>query len=69
MIRVTRLNGTRFYVNAELIQFVEGTPDTVITLIGDVKIIVKEKPEIIIDRILEYQREVQKTPKTSHSEE
>ena len=69
MIHVTRLNGTRFYVNAELIRFVEGTPDTVISLIGDVKIIVKEKPEVISDRILEYQREVRKPPNTSDSVE
>ncbi len=32
MIRVTRFNGTKIYLNAELIQSVEGTPDTVITL-------------------------------------
>lgn len=58
MIRVTRLNGTKLYVNAELIQTVEGTPDTVISLINNVKIVVKESPETIVAEILAYQREV-----------
>lgn len=58
MIRVTRLNGTKLYVNAELIQTVEGTPDTVISLINNVKIVVKESPETIIAEIIEYQREI-----------
>ena len=34
MIRVTRLNGKRFVVNAEQIRYLESTPDTVITLIN-----------------------------------
>jgi flagellar protein FlbD len=58
MIRVTRLNGTKLYVNAELIQTVEGTPDTVISLINNVKIVVKESPEAIVAEIIEYQRQV-----------
>lgn len=58
MIRVTRLNGTKLYVNAELIQTVEGTPDTVISLINNVKIVVKESPETIVTEIIEYQREI-----------
>ena len=40
MILVTRLNGTTFYINAELIQSVEPTPDTVIALTNNVKVIV-----------------------------
>jgi len=58
MIRVTRLNGKQLYVNAEMIQFVEGTPDSVITLTDGTKIIALEPPEILVERILEYQRQV-----------
>jgi uncharacterized protein YlzI (FlbEa/FlbD family) len=49
-------------VNAELVQTVEGMPDTVITLTNDVKIIVKEPPEVVIAKLMSYQCEVRKTP-------
>ncbi len=58
MISVTRINGTRIYINAELIQVVEETPDTVITLMNDRKLIVREKAEEVADRMVEYQRKV-----------
>ncbi|HYF01231.1 MAG TPA: flagellar FlbD family protein [Planctomycetota bacterium] len=58
MIRVTRLNGKEFVVNAELIQFVEETPDTVITLVNHEKLVVREKLDEVIKRALEYQRSV-----------
>lgn len=56
MIRVTRLNGKEFVVNAELIQFIEETPDTVITLLNHEKIVVKETAEDVIKRVVEYSR-------------
>ena len=56
MIRVTRFNGSQFYLNAEMIQTVESTPDTVVTLTNNTKVLVKEKAEVIIARIIEYQR-------------
>jgi flagellar protein FlbD len=58
VILVTRLNGTQYYVNAELIQTVEATPDTIISLTNNAKLVVKEKPEIIIERVIEYQNRV-----------
>ena len=62
MILITRLNGSQFYVNAELIRFVEGTPDTVISLIDGVKLVVRERPALIIERILTYRREANASP-------
>ncbi len=56
MIRVTRLNGKTFYVNAELIQFVERTADTVITLTTGVKVVVSDAPEAVVEAIVEYRR-------------
>jgi len=48
MITVTRLNGTRVTVNALLIETVEETPDTIITLTTGKKFVVTEKtPEVI----------------------
>ena len=62
MVRVTRFNGTVLYLNAEMIRFVEGTPDSVISMTDNVKIVVKETPEEVVDRILEYQRQVRLKP-------
>jgi len=56
MISITRFNGTTVYLNADLIQSVEGTPDTVITLTNNVKIVVREKPEEVIKKIISYHR-------------
>jgi flagellar protein FlbD len=58
MISVTKINGSRVYLNAELIETVEATPDTVITLMNDRKFIVRENAEEIIERVIEYQRKV-----------
>ena len=58
MILVTRLNGSIFFINAELIQTVESTPDTIITLISKEKMVVKESAETIVERIIEYKRQV-----------
>lgn len=58
MILVTRFDGTTFYINAELIRSVEHTPDTVITLTSDYKIIVRDSFEVIYDRFINYQRQI-----------
>lgn len=51
VIKVTRLNGEEFYVNSDLIEFIEKTPDTVLTLTTGRKIVVKEDIPEIIKRI------------------
>lgn len=56
MIKVTRLNGKQFIINAELIQFLEETPDTVITLINHEKVVVKEPVDEVVRRVIEYNR-------------
>ena len=56
MIRVTRLNGKDFVLNAELIETIDETPDTLITLVGGKKYIVKEKFDEVIEKIIEYRR-------------
>ncbi|MDH5719897.1 MAG: flagellar FlbD family protein [Spirochaetia bacterium] len=56
MIKVSRLNGKEFYVNHNLIETIEETPDTVITLTTDKKLIVKEKIAEIIDSIIEHNK-------------
>lgn len=56
MIYVTRLNGKEFVLNSELIEMMESTPDTVITLTGGNKYVVSETAEELIHRITEYRR-------------
>lgn len=56
MIRVTRLNGKEFVLNAEWIETIDETPDTVITLVGGKKQIVKEKFDEVIEKVIEYRR-------------
>lgn len=63
MIPVTRLNGSRFYLNAELVESVEGTPDTVIVLSNGTRVIVRERPEQIVAAILQYRRQVYGQPR------
>jgi flagellar protein FlbD len=58
MIQVTRLNGRPIIVNAELIRFVEQTPDTLITLISGDKLLVKEPMEEVVRRAIEYARSI-----------
>ncbi|MER3475086.1 MAG: flagellar protein FlbD [Armatimonadota bacterium] len=56
MIKVTRLDRSELVVNAELIETVEATPDTVITLTNGKKFVVCEDVEEIIRRVMEYRR-------------
>ncbi len=56
MIRVTRLNKSEFWVNPDLIQFIEETPDTVISLTTGVKIVVLEPAAEIVQAIVEFRR-------------
>jgi len=56
MIYVTRLNGKRFVVNAELIREVEATPDTIITLTTGDKLLVKESVDDVIAAVIEYRQ-------------
>ncbi len=61
MIQVTRLNGKAIVVNAELIRYVEQTPDTLITLTNGDRLLVKEAMEEVVRRAIEYARSVRNT--------
>ncbi len=60
MIRLTKLNGEPIIINADLIEFIETTPDTLITLTTGKKIIVKEKEEEVIEKIIKYKAQILK---------
>jgi flagellar protein FlbD len=56
VIQLTHFNGSRFYLNPEVIRTVEATPDTVITLINDQKILVNDKTEEVVKKVIQYKR-------------
>lgn len=58
MIEVSRLNGSKFFVNPSLIETMEETPDTVLRLTTDKKLIVKEKSAEIVSKIISYNRRI-----------
>ena len=58
MIEVTRLKGTKIIVNAELIEIIEETPDTVITLTSGKKYIVSETKQEVVDLVIDYKRKI-----------
>lgn len=56
MIKLTRLNGSEFWVNQDHIQFLERTPETVLSLSDGKKLTVKETPEELIDKVIQFRR-------------
>lgn len=58
MIRVTRPNGVALLLNPELIECIESTPDTVITLSNGRKYVVRETPEDVAEQVLGYRRRI-----------
>ena len=68
MIQLTRLNNSPLIVNSDLVKFVEQSPDTVITLVNGEKILVREKADEVLSRIVEFRRLVLQgiVPITTH---
>ncbi len=60
MISVTRLNGQKFVLNAELIRTIEESPDTIITLISGEHLVVSESSKEIVGRVIEFERHLRR---------
>jgi len=58
MVEVTRLNGEKYFINPNLIETIEATPDTVLKLTTEKMLIVKDKPSDIISKIIKYNRKI-----------
>ena len=56
MIQLTRIDGTAFYLNPDLIEVVEATHDTHVTLTNGHKYVCAETPEMIVARVAEFRR-------------
>jgi flagellar protein FlbD len=58
MIRLTRLNRAPMVLNSDLIEHIDVTPDTVITLTTGQILRVRESADEVVDRIVEFRRRV-----------
>jgi flagellar protein FlbD len=59
MIRLTRISHSPIVLNADLIQSIESTPDTVITLTSGQKLMVRESSVEVVDLVVAYRRRIQ----------
>ena len=64
MILLRRLNGSEIGVNADLIERVESTPDTILTLVDGTKYVVAEPAEEVVARIVEFRARILATAET-----
>jgi len=62
VIPVTRLDGTSIVVNIDLVQCVEPTPDTVLTLTTGERLMVRESVDEIVGRALAFKRQIAAGP-------
>ena len=62
MVTLKRINGSGITINAELIEVVEGTPDTHITLVTGRKIMVADTVDEVVAKVLAYRRAIQRPP-------
>ena len=58
MIDVMRLDGKKYWVNPHMIESMESTPDLTLTMLSGRKIIVKNSPDEIIEKIINYRRNI-----------
>ncbi len=58
MIRLSRLNKEHFLVNSDLIEFVEETPHTVLSMMSGRKLVVSETSEEVRERVIAYKQKI-----------
>jgi flagellar protein FlbD len=67
MIKLTRLGGEPFILNADLIQYVEARPDTFVTLTTGERIVVCESMDEVLRRAVAYQQAKHMIPPPARS--
>jgi flagellar protein FlbD len=58
MIKVTRLNGKDYFINPHQIETIEVHPDTTLLMLSGKHVVVLEKVDEVIDRIVEYRKRI-----------
>lgn len=57
MIKITDVGGHEMFINIDLFEKIISTPDTLIFLLNGTKILVKESPEELVRRIIEFRKQ------------
>ena len=58
MISVTRLDGKTYWLNPHQIESMEENPDLTLTMLSGKKVVVREKPDDVVEKIVEYRRRI-----------
>jgi flagellar protein FlbD len=58
MIEVTRLNGKKMIVNGDLIEKIDSTPDTIISLVSGRKLLVSESLDEMLDKLFAWRQAI-----------
>jgi len=58
MIKITRLNGDEYYINPHQIESMEIHPDTTLLMLSGKHVVVREKVEDVINRIIDYRKRI-----------
>lgn len=66
MIVVTRLDGSSMLLNADMIEWIEQTPDTLIGLANGERFLVRDTPDELLGRVVEYKRSIAAGPSLRH---
>ena len=68
MVRLSRFDGSEFYINADLIEIIEMTPDTVISLTNGRKFVVRQSADEVVSLVVDYKRRVARPETACHDE-
>lgn len=58
MIKVTRLNGSQYWINPHQIEIIESNPDVTLCMLSGRRFIVKESPEEVLEAIVTYRKRI-----------
>ncbi len=58
MIEVNRLDGTIYWINPHMIETMETNPDVTLTMLSGKKIVIKNPPDEVIEKIVAYRKKI-----------
>lgn len=56
MIQVSKLNGDKYWINPHMIESMEAAPDLTLTMLSGTKIVIADKSDELIEKIIAYRR-------------
>ena len=58
MIEVVRLDGKHYWINPHQIECIEQNPDVTLVMLSGKTLVIKEKPDEVIEKIIAYRRKI-----------